>query len=783
MDLDRSRKHLIKACRQAVGTSFTTMSQTFFDELDDSLFDMAERSDSNAKQSEFFDIMREMRKSRQQMHDHFSDALLETFDGFWTELPKAVRATSNQESDEEISLLPVDDLEIRLATTAMASRAENGFADGLTELGLRIARLMQREAIDEKLLPVAPAAICEAFNETMTLLQSPLELKLVIYKIFDKNFMSRLNEVYSQLNLILAQGGILPIEKPRSSRRAINNDTRNIRHTPQADKQAEAHPEGTIENATPPRNTRETDEADAMVADVYNTLRELLSHRSIYSNAAYPTHPDIPQADPMEMIHALNTIQESLRNSELSHDEPLRLHDVRRELLQSFSIGHSRTAHKAIGKSEDEVIDIISMLFDFILNDPNIPDRMKILLSRLQIPMVKVAMLDSDFFARKQHPARKLLNSLAQLAAKWDTGANPKRDAVYLKVESVVRHLLEGFDDDIDLFSKINKELDEFVLQEDARMKISEDRAIKVSEGKERLAKARMVSDREIETRLHDLNGKIPPVTKALAEGPWKDVLILTYLRDGPDSAHWHESLSILDKVIRSTQPVKDAGERHRILGEIPYLVKELQDRMQAISFDQHKMNQIFKELRTQQIACLRGVEFDPPAEPAPPPEPRTVASQASENEDEPTSAEAVKEESDTPPVASTAHHSDEAPINPAVQNHAETTRQVDPPIFHDQHQEVATNAKPGTWFEWWRDGEIQKIKLSWRGSFSSQCVFVNRQGIKAAEMSESQLADYLRNNILRRIDDTHGSLLVDRAMNAMVAILHREREAQQPKR
>src|SRR5688572_17908619 len=98
-------------------------------------------------------------------------------------------------------------------------------------------------------------------------------------------------------------------------------------------------------------------------------------------------------------------------------------------------------------------LDIVAMLFDYILDDKNIPDAMRALIGRLQIPVLKVAMLDKKFFARKSHPARRLLDVLAQAAIGWSDGDG--NDRLYGKVASLVQQILSDFEEDIAIFAQV----------------------------------------------------------------------------------------------------------------------------------------------------------------------------------------------------------------------------------------------------------------------------------------------------------------------------------------
>ena len=76
---------------------------------------------------------------------------------------------------------------------------------------------------------------------------------------------------------------------------------------------------------------------------------------------------------------------------------------MKSELQQQLVTFKEQNNH-AGSASENQVIDIISMLFDFFFDDQTLPDPIKVLIGRLQIPILKVAILDASFFNHKKHP-------------------------------------------------------------------------------------------------------------------------------------------------------------------------------------------------------------------------------------------------------------------------------------------------------------------------------------------------------------------------------------------
>src|SRR5262249_2778142 len=130
-----------------------------------------------------------------------------------------------------------------------------------------------------------------------------------------------------------------------------------------------------------------------------------------------------------------------------------------------------------------------------------IPDGMKWLIGRLQIPMLKVAILDKNFFSARTHPARKLLDTLGEIAVglpdDFDS-SNP----LFRRVETIVEKLIDGFEDSLEIFSVLRQELHEMVAQENQEAEEQMRSTVERIEQKERLAVAKGLARDEIKARL-----------------------------------------------------------------------------------------------------------------------------------------------------------------------------------------------------------------------------------------------------------------------------------------
>src|SRR6185436_11036722 len=112
----------------------------------------------------------------------------------------------------------------------------------------------------------------------------------------------------------------------------------------------------------------------------------------------------------------------------------------------------------SMGQMDAMTLDVVAMLFDQLFEDPKIPLGAKGLIGRMQIPMLKVAIADKDLFSKKQHPARLLLDTMAEIAirlpADFNTGS-----PLFGHLETIIQGLVNEYKDDVEIFNIVRDQL------------------------------------------------------------------------------------------------------------------------------------------------------------------------------------------------------------------------------------------------------------------------------------------------------------------------------------
>ena len=138
--------------------------------------------------------------------------------------------------------------------------------------------------------------------------------------------------------------------------------------------------------------------------------------------------------------------------------DPQNVRAATQQQLQAF---RQENQHQFNG-TDAQTIDVVSMLFDFFFDDEALPAPIKVLIGRLQIPILKVAILDKDFFNQKKHPARKLLDGISRASLGWSD--NPgEEQALIDKIEEIVNFVINEFSDDISVFEDAYINFENFI--------------------------------------------------------------------------------------------------------------------------------------------------------------------------------------------------------------------------------------------------------------------------------------------------------------------------------
>ncbi|MFQ6592717.1 MULTISPECIES: DUF1631 domain-containing protein [Pseudomonas] len=669
--------------------------QELFDNADDTLFEMADKARSNADHHIFFEAMRDLRLKRKNFERVFMEQLFAAF------------AHLGQVGRGDVQLVPRvsyetgvaksgDALEKAVALEAMLGRVHHRDGLALGQLTARLSALLGKP-LDERENPLGPALLCEFFLQAGRSLGVEIRVKLIMLKLFEKYVLSDADLLYGGANQLLVATGVLPELKAVPSRRPGGRASR--------DQQREE------------RSPSMEPAGDDSGQEAFAALQKLLA--AVRGSVA-PTLEASAEPQPIasrDLLRLLSHLQQYVPEPEAEDDFDLR--NQLEQLLTRVSVKSGKS--RVVEDADEDVINLVALLFEYILSDRTVPDAFKALIGRLQIPMLKVAVLDKSFFSRTSHPARRLLNEIAAAAMSWSPRDDYQRDSLYLHIEQVVQRLLNDFVDDMTIFSELLTQFTAFISDERRRSELLEQHTYVAEEGRVRADAARQRVAEVLNRRL--LGKVLPQAVVQFIQQAWSQVLLLANLKHGEQSVQWQAGLRTMDELIWSVGLQKDTEAGRHLLEQLPGLLKALRDGLTSAAFDPFSTREFFDRLQAMHVQSFGGEGVETLVE--------------------------VRE-----PFVLGAGASDPAANLPN-----------DDPDLLKVYQ-----LRLGSWFEFQTSAaSTLRCKLTAIMAPTNTYIFVGRSGLKVLEKSAAQLAMAFKQGVLRTLDE---GLLFDRALASVIGNL-----------
>lgn len=667
--------------------------QELFDNADDTLFEMADKARSTVDHHIFFEAMRDLRLKRKNFERVFMEQLFAAF------------ANLGQAGRGDLHLVPVvsyesvpgtsaDDLERAVALEAMLSRVRHRDGLALGQLSARLSELLGRR-LDDHENPLGPALLCGFFLQAGRSLGVEIRVKLIMLKLFEKYVLSDADLLYAEANQLLVATGVLPELKAVPSRRLGERANREQHH------------------ANQPIAELPLDESGQQA---FSALQKLLV--AVRGSVA-PTLEASAEPQPIDtrdLLRLLSHLQQYVPEPEAEDDFDLRNHLEQLLTRVSVKSGKSRVVEDA----DEDVINLVALLFEFMLDDGSVPDAFKGLIARLQIPLLKVAVLDKSLFSCANHPARRLLNEIASAVIGWGPQDDP-RDTLYVRIEQVIQRVLNEYVEDPEIFFQMLTQFSAFAADERRRSELLERHTRDAARERLQLEAARERVAQVLNRRL--LGQVLPQFVVQFLQQAWSQVLVVTALKHGEQSLQWQAALRTMDELISSVGLREGTEAGRYLLEQLPGLLKALRDGLAGAAFDPFSTREFFLRLQAVHVQPFEGEGADALVE--------------------------VHE-----PVT----------LGPGLRVAVESLPGDDADLLKAQQLRI------GVWVAFQQDQVTTlRCKLTAIMPPANTYVFVSRTGLKALEKSAEQLAVAFKCGALRVLDD---GLLFDRALAAVMANL-----------
>ena len=821
---------VINDCRDMALKRIVELLAGTFDKIEDELLDMAEKAADRDTQNMYLDARAQSREKRGAIEVSFKQQFLSFFEKKVTGEDDPGRAPSVDYGAMELSLVEDYDLEQKLAVNDIAKRMSDTCDDELRTLSQRMGFLLSEPELTDDANPIAPDTIIKALKVACDQMTSGYQAKLTVMRMVEQHLAKDMLSLYHDINSHLVARKILPQIRP-TYRKAQSKDS---------GKTSEVISSLPASSPSASRDERAVSSGNANSAqDIFATLQQLLAGGSMFDAAlstgsasppvygvatgSFAPAPPDDRGNPASNAMALDALRR-IADGDSSFGNAGLVSALTQMQQVVFSTVTSQNAPAALGgpvpgeapagalnmlheiKNQSMVensspidvmtIDIVAMLFDYVFDDKAIPDSIKGLIARLQIPALKVALLDRSFFSKKTHPARRLLDVLANASVCFAGVAN-RDDPLYRMIEKVVDRVHKEFETDIQIFTDVLVDFDKFLAERETTNAEFIEQSARVVHEREKREMARLIAQDEADRRV--TNAELPAPVAAILKGPWTRVLERIYLRDGGRHAGFAQALETVDDLIWSVAPKTNAEERKRLVGMLPGLLKNLQYGMEIAAVESEDRGRFFATLVDCHAAAvkagLRGESVT-----------ALLAATQQNTDTGPLFAKLIAEErlreaawkNTTRSGVARIQFTDRGveieelvaratTVEPAtsantVSGNPATSRQVvhenilDGAVDFDITDMPAVELKRGTWVEFLHDGGQRiRAKLSWISPLKGVYLFTNPGATEALSVAPDALQRQLWRGDARVIEE---SSLIDRAVDKMVSSLSRAAHA-----
>jgi hypothetical protein len=716
--MQTSIKNTLREWENDVAQSLTEGFRQLFASSSEVLLEFADAAENNRLQSMFFDAQREFYLKEETIIGEFERNLRDQL--------LLITGSSGGAAGlgaDTLSLVEVEDYERSLALETIAKRTIDRQLSELHGLAQRLSALLGGRPIPIDQVPGNPMQIMRFFDPASRKLDVEKEVRLVFYTLFDRYVMSRLGVLYAGLNQRLIGMGILPNIKFEYQRFGRGGGAGG-----RAAAGAEQVRDGVSESGAaqevgaagiPPLHPSTPTSAETLSA-----ISSLLAERRRHEQATVePLSTSVPisatAASVDEAIADERVLGEAPNPLPIPTGPPgakvvaidaVLLKRVQMALQKQRQIIKNLVGQDRLDRREEDIIDIVGMLFEAMLNEELLANSVKTLLSHLHTRYLKIAVQSKDFLENSAHPARRLFERMLDAGIKW-VREDKLRAGIYPQLQEIVTRILGHKTLEDAFFEAQIAELDSAEKKLEQQSTAAEDRTLEAERGRARLEQAKAIVKQTVDEISADI--EVSPAVITFLSTTYADYLTLLLLRSNLDteSNAWSNAYSVGEALIAAAVYVAGGQPLGQEMRED--LTRRLEGSVGSL-IPHHEQN-IRRVVEALDAEPEKTVE----ARPAPPP----------------SKAQPTRPSRAVEPTAA----AEEAPLER-------------PADAEDQKVADKLMREAGNWFVMQNNdakGE-QAVKLLWVNPHTRNMLFVDQHGAKVALMPALSVAQKIREGAIR---------------------------------
>ncbi|OGB35074.1 MAG: hypothetical protein A3F78_19160 [Burkholderiales bacterium RIFCSPLOWO2_12_FULL_61_40] len=235
---------------------------------------------------------------------------------------------------------------------------------------------------------------------------------------------------------------------------------------------------------------------------------------------------------------------------------------------------------KAETKGEKATIEIVALMFQAILAEERIPPGIRVWFARLQMPVLRVALEDPDFFGTTTHPARLLIDRMGSCVMGFDA-EGVQGNAMELEIKRIVQ-VIEQYPETGKkvyqvVFDEFQKFLAKFLTEKGPAKQV-------VSVAQQVEQKETLVIQYTIEMRNTLKEMPVRDEIRNFLFKVWAEVLAVAAVRRGPQHADTLTLKKTATDLVWAASAKPNRSDRARVIQELPNLLLRLRSGMTLLA-------------------------------------------------------------------------------------------------------------------------------------------------------------------------------------------------------
>jgi hypothetical protein len=673
-------------------------------------------------------------------------------------------STSAKTDARSLSLVDFDQMEEEMMVDRVASRIRNAADSSFTPLNQRMAAVLGLQALVDRDNPFHPIRFCRALGEAVDMAGFRGEDRRAIVKAFDRVLLKPLVATYGELNSQLEQRGVQEMDAVAAFKNTVAGFRNTMVGTGRVTQAGQVT--GVITGATAEQllsalyHRMQVQPVAGTAAAMPQSSNMAMFERvesiggaaaaapfvSTASSAAVPIAPGVPipfaAIDPA-LLASINEVQRLNAMATMAGKN-----GAAAAAISERDEHHLRqhVAEKATRQVDKLTIELVGMLFDRIHQDKHIPAEIKTALSRLQFPIMKVALADSELFVSPVQPARRLMDRIASTAIGWlPEGEDNVR---YLaEVNKAINTVLVAINEGPAIFEKALDEFEKYLAEERVRDDDPVTRAKRALEEAE--TREVMAINAAIGIRRAFEGVQIESYLRDFLLDVWLKVLVSATLKERSHPNFSKKFRDAVSDLIWSVQPKINPEDRKRLVKTIPAVLGTMREGLQLIELPKAQSREFFTRLMASHAQAVKALEVAyGNGAPLDQKDFRRRIDEVQIVEPPPAQADEPMHQltitADVVRSAVTANHAEVNVIEEPLTVAPEEMIPVDQ--LSDAAIDAAIEAwQRGSWFDLWTGQQTERVRLRWISPRRNFYLFTSAETGKAHSLAPLILRGYVR--------------------------------------